>query len=56
MDKNNLDEVSLLLEYLGSNGKGLTNCNVDFGIVRGSTQACSAYSGNCLSESIVGEY
>lgn len=43
------------LEYLGSNGKGLTNCNVDFGIVRGSTQACSAYSGNCLSESIVGE-
>lgn len=55
VDKNNLDEVSLLLEYLGSNGKGLTNCNVDFGIVRGSTQACSAYSGNCLSESIVGE-
>ena len=55
VDKNNLDEVSSLLEYLGINGKGLTNCNVDFGIVRGSTQACSAYSGNCLSESIVGE-
>lgn len=55
VDKNNLDEVSTLLEYLGINGKGLTNCNVDFGIVRGSTQACSAYSGNCLSESIVGE-
>lgn len=55
VDKNNLDEVSLLLEYLGKSGKGLTNCNVDFGIVRGSTQACSAYSGNCLSESIIGE-
>lgn len=33
VDKNNLDEVSTLLEYLGINGKGLTNCNVDFGIV-----------------------
>ncbi|MCI8891937.1 MAG: SPASM domain-containing protein [Eubacterium sp.] len=55
VDKNNLEEVSKLLKYLGKDVKNLTNCSVDFGIVRGSTNACSAYSGNCLSEDLIGE-
>lgn len=54
VDKNNLDEVKKLVRFLGQKGKKLTNCAVDFGIVRGSTKACSAYSGNCFLEESVG--
>lgn len=55
VDKQNLEEVSILLKYLGKDGENLTNCTVDFGIVRGSTKACSAYSGNCLTEGTIGD-
>ncbi|ASA25483.1 Cys-every-fifth radical SAM/SPASM peptide maturase CefB [Paenibacillus donghaensis] len=55
VDKTNLSETYELLEYIGFNGENLVNCTVDFGIVRGSTAACSAYSGNCIPESDIGD-
>lgn len=55
VDKMNLLETESLLEYLGCNNKNLTSCTVDFGIVRGSTAACSAYSGNCLLDGEIGD-
>lgn len=55
IDKSNIDEVDTLLTYLGKNGEKLNMCSVDFGIVRGSTAACSAYSGNCISDSEIGD-
>lgn len=55
VDKTNTDEAVNLLAYLGKNGEGLTMCGVDFGIVRGSTSACSAYSGNCYVDYEIGD-
>lgn len=55
IDKINLSETESLLEYIGKKGEDLTRCSVDFGIVRGTTVACSSYSGNCLSENEIGD-
>lgn len=55
VDKKNIKEIGVLLEYLGINGRNLTNCTVDFGIIRSATQACAAYSDHCLSEDIIGD-
>lgn len=55
VDKTNLDEAYELLHYLGKDGEKLTNFTVDFGIVRGSTVACSAYSGKCIADEQVGD-
>lgn len=55
VDKANIEEAYTLLKHLGRNGEKLNNCAVDFGIVRGSTLACSAYSGNCFSDSEIGD-
>ncbi|MDE6748676.1 MAG: Cys-every-fifth radical SAM/SPASM peptide maturase CefB [Lachnospiraceae bacterium] len=55
IDKTNLAETYALLKYIGKNGMNLTNCTVDFGIVRGSTESCAAYSGHCLVEEEIGE-
>lgn len=55
IDKTNLSDTYELLKYIGKNGLDLTNCTVDFGIVRGSTEACSAYSGHCLVEGEIGD-
>lgn len=54
VDKTNLSETYSLLEHLGKRGLNLTNCTVDFGIVRGSTESCSAYSSNCFVEGEIG--
>ncbi len=53
VDKTNLDTTFDLLKYLSDNN--LTSCNIDFGIVHGETQACSAYINNCINESQLGE-
>ena len=55
IDKTNITEATKLLAYLGKDGKNLTMCSVDFGIVRGSTSACSAYSGNCYVDYEIGD-
>lgn len=55
IDKTNLVNTYELLKYIGKNGIDLTNCTVDFGIVRGSTESCAAYSGHCLVEEEIGE-
>lgn len=55
IDKTNTDEAVKLLSYLGKTGKNLTMCGIDFGIVRGSTSACSAYSGNCYIDYEIGD-
>lgn len=44
-----------MLNFIGKDGIDLTNCTVDFGIVRGSTEACSAYSENCFVEGEIGD-
>lgn len=55
IDKTNIAETYELLKYIGKTGINLTNCTVDFGIVRGSTESCAAYSGHCLVEEEIGE-
>lgn len=55
VDKTNLDSTYSLLDYIGKNGLNLTRCYVDFGIVKGDTQACANYAGNCLVESEIGD-
>jgi len=54
VDKINIDGTYHLLEYIGKNGLNLTNCTVDFGIVRGLTESCAAYSNNCFLEEEIG--
>lgn len=54
IDKTNIAETYRLLEYIGKDGLNLTNCTVDFGIVRGLTESCSAYSNNCFVEEEIG--
>lgn len=53
VDKTNLYETYQLLEVLSK--EGLSECHIDFGIVRGSTAACSSYSGHCFSEEELGD-
>lgn len=55
VDKANINDAYKLLKFLGKNQEKLTNCFIDFGIVRGSTAACSAYSGNCFSDIEIGD-
>jgi len=55
VDKINITETYGLLKYIGKDGINLTNCNVDFGIVRGETSACSGYSSHCFAESEIGD-
>jgi len=56
IDKTNLNDAHDLIKFLGVHGQGLTNCNVDFGIVReGAIASCSGYSCNCLEEGEMGE-
>lgn len=54
IDKANIGETYRLLKYIGKDGLNLTNCTVDFGIVRGLTDSCSAYSNNCFVEEEIG--
>ena len=44
IDKTNIDEVKRLLVYLSE--EKLNGCYIDFGIVKGTTKACSSYTGN----------
>lgn len=54
IDKININGTYDLLKYIGKDGMNLTNCTVDFGIVRGLTESCSAYSNNCFVEEEIG--
>lgn len=54
IDKININGAYELLKYIGKDGMNLTNCTVDFGIVRGLTESCSAYSNNCFVEEEIG--
>ena len=42
-----------LLVYLSE--EKLNGCYIDFGIVKGTTKACSSYTGNCFVENELGE-
>ncbi|MGV8147261.1 MAG: SPASM domain-containing protein [Alkaliphilus sp.] len=53
IDKANIDKTCSLLEYL--NTENLNECNIDFGIVRGGTEACSSYAGNCFIDEELAE-
>lgn len=53
IDKNNIQEVKDLLLYL--HNEGLQDCFVDFGVVKGTTNACSSYTGNCFIEEELGD-
>ena len=55
VDQNNIEEAYNLLKYIGKSGANLTKCNIDFGIVRGSTEACAAYTGNCFTDIEIAE-
>lgn len=54
VDKSNLEETYKLLKYLEDTGIN-NHCHVDFGIVRGSTQSCSSYAGNCFIDEEIGD-
>lgn len=53
IDKTNINEVKSLLSYLSE--EKLNGCYIDFGIVKGTTKACSSYTGNCFIEEELGE-
>lgn len=53
VDKTNTSDVKELLKYL--NKEKLSDCRIDFGIVRAGTESCAAYSSNCYSEEELGE-
>ena len=55
VDRTNIDDTYDLLTYLGKDGESLTNCTVDFGIVRTEGTACAGYSTNCFSEIEIGD-
>jgi uncharacterized protein len=46
IDKNNIKLTEELLNLLCD--EGLNSCFVDFGIVKGGTEACASYAGNCF--------
>lgn len=53
VDKKNVANIRDLMEYL--NSKNLNELGIDFGIIRGSTDACSSYEDNCYVEEEIGE-
>lgn len=53
IDKNNISDVRDLLNYL--HDEHLTGCFIDFGVVKGTTNACSSYTGNCFVEEELGD-
>ena len=55
IDKTNINDAYDLLKYIGKDGENLTNCIVDFGIVRTEGSACAGYSSNCLLEHEIGD-
>lgn len=52
VDKNNIREIPALMKILRE--KGLTDFNIDFGIVHGGTESCTSYESNCYVEDEVG--
>ena len=52
VDKTNVEQIPRLLEYLKE--KNLNDLHIDFGIVRGGTEACSSYEDNCYVEEEIG--
>lgn len=52
VDKTNVKQIPELLLYLKE--KGLNELHIDFGIVRGGTEACSSYEDNCYIEEELG--
>lgn len=52
VDKDNLESTKKLLHYLQT--EGLSKCQIDFGIVRGETEACSDYHA-CFTEDELGD-
>ena len=55
IDKTNINDAYDLLKYIGKDGENLTNCVIDFGIVRTERSACAGYSNNCLLEHEMGD-
>lgn len=53
IDKDNIQQTYSLLDYLAQ--EGLCDCTIDFGIVKGGTDACSAYSSHCFVDEEVGD-
>lgn len=53
IDKTNLSETKELLQYLYD--ENLSDCTIDFGIVKDTTQACAGYSDNCLQDDQLGD-
>lgn len=46
IDKENINQTKELLDFLVK--ENLADCMIDFGIVKGGTDACAAYSGHCF--------
>lgn len=55
IDKTNIKDALNLLDFIGKDGEALTNCTVDFGIVRTQGTACASYSSKCLSDAEIGD-
>ena len=53
IDKTNLNKTVELLDYLQQ--EGLSECPIDFGIVKGSTESCASYKSNCFLEEELGD-
>ncbi len=53
VDKENYNETFTLLENLKN--EGLIDCGIDFGIVKGGTEACASYVGHCFVDAEIGE-
>jgi len=54
IDRTNINSTYDLLDFIGKNGEMLTNCTVNFGIVRTQGAACSGYSSKCISDNEIG--
>lgn len=52
VDKTNIKDMPELLDFFRK--KGLDELNIDFGIVRGSTDVCASYDENCFVEEELG--
>lgn len=53
IDKTNLEATHELLQYLYN--EGLSDCTIDYGIVKDTTKACAAYSDNCFKDEELGD-